>query len=113
MFITVTSLRLRKLRHYFVMSYWAMFITLQMRKQKGFIKLKNTGFGYLHWTLSVWENGEDLRNFARSGKHLEAMQRSGEIAVEICTYTFQSEQIPDWKEAKRLLSEKGKTVSFP
>lgn len=74
--------------------------------------MKNTGFGYLHFTLSVWENEEAMKTFARSGKHLEAMKASREIAAEIRTYTFRSEQIPDWKEAKTLLVEKGKAIIF-
>lgn len=112
MVITITSLRLRKLWHFFVMSYRALFIVRQIKMQKGFIQMKNTGFGYLHFTLSVWKSEEDMKNFAKSGKHREAMQSSRSIATEIRTYTFHSENIPDWNEAKKLVLEKGKIISF-
>ena len=112
MIITVTSIRLRKWWLYFYLTSLAFKITLQLRKQKGFIKMKNTGFGYLHFTLSVWETEEDLKRFAREGAHLKAMKKSSVLATEIRTYTYQSDQVPNWKEAKNLLLEKGKVLTF-
>ena len=109
MFITITSLKLRHWWGFFYMSYLALQIVRQTRAQKGFIEMKNTGFGYLHFTLSVWESEADAKNFARSGAHLEAMKGSQSLATEIRIYTFQDEKIPDWQEAKRLLFERGKT----
>ena len=80
--------------------------------QKGFIEMKNRGFGYLHFTLSVWDSETDAKNFARSGAHLEAMKESWKLATEIRIYTFRGEKIPDWRKAKRLLNESGKVFSF-
>lgn len=80
--------------------------------QKGFVEMKNTGFGRLHFTLSVWESESDAGNFARSGAHLEAMWESGKLATEIRIYTFQAEQMPDWQKAKRILLEKGRLMRF-
>lgn len=112
MIIVVTSLRLRKLWHYFKMTYLAMHIMRQLKAQKGFVSMRNTGFGYMHYTLSVWESEEEMKRFARSGAHQEAMKRSRTISTEIGTYSYQSDQAPDWKEAKRLLFENGKFISF-
>jgi len=112
MFITITSLRLKHWWSYFIMSFLALKIVLQTKKQKGFISMKNTGFGYLHFTLSVWESEEDLKNFTRSGAHFEAMNESRNLATEIRVYTFQSELIPDWKDAKRILFERGRVFAF-
>ena len=74
--------------------------------------MKSTGFGYLHFTLSAWEMEENLKQFAREGAHLDAMKKSSAIANEIRTYTYQSDQTPDWAEAKQLLSEKGKVLTL-
>lgn len=74
--------------------------------------MKNTGFGYLHFTLSVWETEEDLKRFAREGAHLKAMKKSSVLATEIRTYTYQDVCPPNWKEAKNLLLEKGKVLTF-
>lgn len=112
MIITVTSLRLNHWWNYFGLSLRGLKIMLQAKQQKGFISMKNTGFGYLHFTLSVWESDSDLRDFARSGAHREAMKRSQTLADEIGIYTFRSERVPNWKEAKKLLFEYGKFISF-
>ena len=74
--------------------------------------MKNTGFGCLHFTLSQWETAADAKNFARSGAHLEAMKDSAKLATEIRIYTYESEKIPDWTNAKRLLFERGRVISF-
>ena len=74
--------------------------------------MKNTGFGYMHYTLSAWQSEEDLKRFAKSGAHLDAMKKSKEIATELATYTYQGEEMPDWTKAKALLLEKGKLLKF-
>lgn len=84
----------------------------QTKTQNGFIEMKNTGFGYLHFTLSAWENKADAEKFARSGAHLEAMKESRKLATEIRIYTFSDDQMPDWREAKRLVSENGRIISY-
>lgn len=55
MIVTVTSLKLRKLWNFFRLSFHGMQVMKQTKTQKGFIKMKNTGFGYIHCTLSAWE----------------------------------------------------------
>jgi heme-degrading monooxygenase HmoA len=112
MVITITSLKLRHWWSFFKLSLWGLKIVQQTKTQKGFIEMKNTGFGYLHFTLSVWETEADVKNFARSGAHLEATKQSRKLATEIRIYTFRSDEIPDWKDAKRLLFERGKVFSF-
>ena len=110
--MTVTSIRLRSVWLFFKLSLFGMRIMKQTRREKGFVRMKNTGFGYMHYTLSVWESEEDMKRFARTGAHLEAMKQSRSIASEIRTHTFQSDQLPDWKEVKRMLKEKGKVLTF-
>ena len=83
-----------------------------MRKQKGFIKTKSTGFGYWHFTLSAWETPEDLKNFATKGAHLQAMKHSKRIAHEVVVYTFKSDELPTWSIAKLILFEKGRRNFF-
>ncbi len=112
MIVTVTSLRLRKLWNFFHLSWHGMRVMKQSKTQKGFIKMKNTGFGYMHYTLSAWETEEDVKNFAKSGAHLQAMKESAAIATQIATYTYEADKMPDWKEAKKLLKEKGKVLKF-
>lgn len=112
MYITVTSLRLRKLSGFFKLTWFGMNISRQAMKQPGFVKLKNRGFGYLHYTLTAWESEEALKNFAHSGKHKEAMKQSKSLSTEIRIYTYQSDQFPNWDEAKSLLEKEGKVMTF-
>ena len=74
--------------------------------------MKNSGFGYWHYTVSAWESERDLKNFARSGAHREAMKASRKLSTEIRIYTFENEEFPAWNEAKKLIFENGKILSF-
>ena len=112
MVITITSLRLRHWWDYFRLSLWGLKISQQAKKQKGFLAMRNTGFGYLHFTLSAWKSAADVENFARSGAHLEAMKQSRSLATEIRIYTFTAQEIPDWADAKKRLFEYGRVFSF-
>ncbi len=112
MVVTVTSIKLKSVWYYFKLTIFGYKIVKQLKSEKGFIKMKNTGFGYLHYTLSAWQTEEDLKRFSRSGAHAEAMKQSKSIAAEIRTYTFPAESFPGWKDSKSLLEEKGKIIKF-
>lgn len=110
--ITVTSLRLRSLFGYFPLTYAAMGIVRRIRKQPGFLGMKNTGFGYLHFTLSSWENAEAAKAFARSGAHQAAMRDGGKPAAEIRVHTYEAAAMQGWAEAKHLVFEKGRVFAY-
>ena len=112
MVVNVTSIRLRSWWKFFALSYYAMQIVRQTRSQPGFIKMKNTGFGYDHYTMSVWKDEESLRKFARTGAHLDAMKKSKALATEIRTYNFSAESMPSWKEVRTILQTRGKVFKY-
>ncbi len=112
MHITVTSIKLRSVWLFFKLSLNGMRILKQTKTEKGFIKMKNTGFGYLHYTMSMWESPEDIKRFARSGAHLAAMKQTKELATEVKIYTYPASQMPSWKQAKELLNEKGRVLTY-
>ncbi len=112
MYVTVTSIRLKKWWYFFRLSYHGMHIMRQTKSEKGFLLMKNTGFGLLHYTLSAWESEEDLKRFYRQGAHLEAIKKSPRIANETKTFTYQTDKFPGWKEAKMLLKENGKVLKW-
>ena len=71
MLVNVTSIRLRSLWGYFPLTYNAMKIVRQIKSQPGFVRMKNTGIGYDHYTLSLsgynlylktYRSGFDARN---------------------------------------------------
>lgn len=100
MTITITSIRLKSLWYFFKLSWHGFKITMQVRKTSGFIKMKNTGFGYLHYTITAWESEEAMRKAMQEGAHGAAMKESAKLATEIGTYSYEAETFPSWKEAK-------------
>lgn len=85
---------------------------LKQTKKSEAVQVKAKGLWTLHYTMSLWKNEEDLKAFALSGNHLKAMKASKNIAKSISTYTYDADQLPDWKTAKSLLKEKGKHLHF-
>lgn len=66
----------------------------------------------MHYTMTLWENEEQMRDFVKSGAHLDAMKKGAGISKEIRSYTFDADQLPAWKEAKQLLKEHGKVFVY-
>lgn len=112
MYVTITSLKLRSVFGFFKLSWFGFKISQQAKAEKGFIAIKNTGFGLFHYTLTLWQSEADLKRFAHSGFHLKAMKSSALLATEIQTYTYASATMPNWSTAKKLLLEKGKRLQF-
>jgi hypothetical protein len=61
--------------------------------------------------MTLWNNEDELKDFARSGAHLEAMKSSKKIAKEIRTITIDADFLPNWTEAKILL-KKGNVMKY-
>lgn len=112
MVVTITALKLRSLWGFFRLSWHGLQIVRQMKQQQGFLEMKNTGFGYWHYTLSAWENEAAIKPFAHSGAHLQALKQSKRLATEIVIYTFECDQLPSWPQAKQLLQEHGRTIRY-
>jgi hypothetical protein len=110
--ITITSIQLRSPWQFFTLANHGRKIQGQAKKTPGFVKMKNTGWGKMHYTLSIWDSDAAMKQFARAGAHLEAMKQSAKLSQEIRTYSFETDAIPDWKAAKQLLREKGKVMKF-
>ncbi len=113
MLITLSAIRLRKLWYYFPLTYNAMFVVLQIRKQKGFILMKNTGFGYWHYTLSVWESEADMKAFSHTGRHKKAIQMGPKLATEVRLHTYRADKLPSWKEVREIMKSEGRVITYP
>jgi heme-degrading monooxygenase HmoA len=112
MHITLTSLQLRSLWGFFRLSWYGLNISLQAKKTTGFIQMKNTGFGYLHYTMSSWQSQAAMTDFAKSGVHLKAIKQSSSIASEIRIHSFEGDKMPSWDEAKLLISKDAKIFTY-
>lgn len=111
MIVTITSIELKSPFKFFQLSFLAMHITNQLKASK-YVEFKNKGFWTKHYTMTLWRNEEDMKAFAHSGSHLDAMKESRSIAKEIRTITFEANSLPKWKEAQILLKNKGRTISY-
>lgn len=107
---TITSIELRGPLKFFVLSSNALQIIKQLKatKCKDFRK---KGIWTTHYTMTLWNNEDELKDFARSGAHLEAMKASKKIAKEIRTITIDTDYLPNWTEAKALL-QKGSVIKY-
>ena len=76
------------------------------------LAMKKKGFWTMHYTMTLWNNENDLKQFAHRGAHLEAMKNSKSLAREIKILTVDAEVLPDWSTAKKMLSEQGKVYKF-
>ena len=101
---TITSIELRGPFKFFALSASALKIIKQLRTTNC-REFKKRGIWTMHYTMTLWNNEEELKQFARSGAHLEAMKTSASLAEEIRTITFDAEKLPDWQTAVRLLKD--------
>jgi hypothetical protein len=111
MYVTVTSIQLKGPFQFFKLSYLAMKIVSQLKNDPACKEYRSRGFWTLHYTMSLWLDEKALKEFAKKGAHLDGMKNSKTLATEIRTYTYPSDQLPDWETAKELL-KKGRVLSF-
>lgn len=109
--VTITSIELRSPFKFFALSYSAMNILKQL-KGTNCVAMKKKGFWTTHYTMTLWPTEVDLKEFSRSGAHLEAMKKSAEIATEIRTLSIDADELPSWPEAISRLRQEGQTHSF-
>jgi len=108
--VVITSIELRGPLKFFALSASALKILKQLKTANS-VDFKKRGIWTKHYTMSLWNNEQEMRAFAMSGAHLEAMKTSKEIAKEIRTITIDAEKLPDWKTAIALL-ENGKVFKY-
>ncbi|MFT5820682.1 MAG: hypothetical protein ACI8ZM_001927 [Crocinitomix sp.] len=108
--VTVTSIELKGPLKFFVLSTTALKIVKQLKASQ-YKAFKKKGFWTKHYTMTLWNTEDELKAFAQSGAHLEAMKIGKQIAKEIRTITVDADSLPNWKTAKMLL-ENGKVIRY-
>ncbi len=111
MIAVITLIELKSPLKFFSLAQNALNIMRQMKttNHKAF---KKTGFWTTHYTMSLWENKEDMQAFARSGAHLESMKKTADLAKRLVTLSIETDTLPDWKTAKARLNNEGKVLNF-
>lgn len=111
MLLAITLIELRSPLKFFALSYRALGIMKQLKasKHRGY---KNTGLWTTHYTMTLWNNAEDMQAFVRSGAHLEAMKQTASLAKELRTLTVQADAMPGWKTARAMIARDGEVMQF-
>ena len=109
--LTITSVELKNPFTFFFFANYARKNVGQLKSSPA-VKFKSTGIWTRHYTMSLWNNEEDLKTYARTGHHKESMSRSAKMCKEIRTLTIDRDEMPSWKEAKAMLMEQGKVLTF-
>jgi hypothetical protein len=75
-------------------------------KQSKCRKYKLTGSWNLKtwYTMTLWENENDINDFYRNDTHLEAMKKSKIFSSEIQSHRVLNDDLMSWKEAKKIFS---------
>jgi hypothetical protein len=107
MYISLTGLKPKNFWSY--LKFWRLAIPsfAQAQAAKGNISVSAKRINGYQCTVTAWESREVMLDFMRSGAHLKAMKHFHSIATGR-TYGYESDQVPNSKEAFALLMEKGK-----
>lgn len=108
---TITSIELKGPLKFFILSSNAYKILKQLKTTEC-KQVKTIGFWTKHYTMTLWNSEDELKAFAHSGAHKEAMKLSSKMAKKIATYTYDTETLPNWQEGKALLAKHGKLIKF-
>ncbi len=73
-------------------------------KQSKCKKYKITGNWNLKvwYTMTLWVNENDIKDFYRNGTHLEAMKQSKTFSSKIQSDRINNEDLMSWKEVKKI-----------
>jgi hypothetical protein len=75
---TITSIVLKGPLKFFALSANALNIIKQL-KATNHKDFKKRGIWTKHYTMTLWNNESDLKEFAKSGAHLEAMKKASKL----------------------------------
>ena len=98
MYVSVTGLRLKSLKH--LATFWRHAIPSfrQAQTAPGNLFCETKRRGKFQHTLTVWQDRKAMKAYVASGPHLKAMAVFGAIA-DGKTFGWEAETMPDWAEA--------------
>ncbi|MEQ8358015.1 MAG: DUF3291 domain-containing protein [Cytophagales bacterium] len=110
MYLSITLITLKHPKHIYTLVTQAneMLKRLGEYNCKG---VKTRGFWKNHYTMTLWENEEDIRRFNKSELHQKSIRGASKIANEVRIKRIESDRLIKWKEAKLML-EKGKVYKY-
>lgn len=107
MFISVTRLRLKNKGRIPSFFWHTLKSYFQIKRSKGIVKIAlDKESPLIYWTLTAWVSEDLMRQYRNQGSHLQAMQKSKELASELEYTHWIAQEIPTWEEGKQRLHEK-------
>jgi len=107
MYVSITGLKPKNLLSF--IKFWTLAIPSfkQAITAKGNLHCSAKRIKGYQCTVTSWESRDMMLEFMRSGAHLKAMKAFHSIATGK-TYGYETDKLPDWKEAFSILESKGK-----
>lgn len=109
--ISITRLRLRSSRFFLPFLWYSVRSFLQAKRAPGNLERSMLrGRDGSYWTLTSWRDEESVRAFMLSGAHRQAMPKllSWCDEASVARYQAPSGELPDWKQAHRILVTQGR-----
>lgn len=104
MFVSITLIRLRSPFKIPMLIRYSGPIFGNIRSHKC-LSFSTSGLWLNHYTMTVWNNEEDMKEFVFSKEHKAAMAKTKEMASGVKFYQAEMNKKPTWREAKRLIKE--------
>jgi len=115
--ISVTRLRLRKLRYMVPFLWHAIRSNVQARQADGNQGVMLRNDGNVYWTMTLWRDDAALRAFMLHGPHRAAMPHLSTWCDEASLVRWESDDgvLPSWESAAQRLAADGRvsTLRFP
>lgn len=111
MVAVITYIELRTVFKFFTLANHARKILRQLGNTPC-VGYRARGIWRKHFTMTLWENREDMAAFARSGAHQKSMAASAGMALEIRTLVIEADELPDWPTAKARVLAEGRVLRF-
>lgn len=106
MFVSITLVRLKSPIYIPKLIRYASPVFGAINKEKC-LHVSSSGLWLNHYTMTIWNNEEDMMELFKSPEHRAAMAQTQKMASNVKFYKAEMEKKPSWKEAKRLLHAYG------
>eukprot|EP00543_Licmophora_paradoxa_P002000 CAMPEP_0202458046 /NCGR_PEP_ID=MMETSP1360-20130828/20837_1 /ASSEMBLY_ACC=CAM_ASM_000848 /TAXON_ID=515479 /ORGANISM="Licmophora paradoxa, Strain CCMP2313" /LENGTH=112 /DNA_ID=CAMNT_0049078373 /DNA_START=204 /DNA_END=542 /DNA_ORIENTATION=+ len=80
----------------------------QAKITPGIISADSRTINGVQHTLTAWKSRKDMLAFYRSESHVEAMKAFSRIASRGKVFSYESENIPSWEEAREIWEKNGR-----
>jgi len=117
-FVSLTRLRVRSVRFLPRFAWHTLRSLRQVKRAQGFLHgalLPDRQWAF--WTMTAWENQEDMRRYMLNGDHKKAMPHLMDWCDEASVAHWEQEEsvLPSWEEADQRMRAQGRTskVRYP